>query len=296
MIGKNNSQMQFKILSQPTLLSTLWCWIPCSYFIFVDIYWPPVECVADDRVSSNELSANLSQAFNNSSDMNIDTYIYYTASVAPEFLMILLLPSAIGYFFDITESKVQKKFAWSPKGWIIGFSTVIFVLTEMSSLGMFAISDKVNCMSTWGIVHKFASILLMNGLACLLQLTVLLLVSSRQAYFTTKAAKKSKTTACLQINNLLKEYENIKYGTAPLYALEFCIHTPIILCFAYFAISTPQILPFLYSSGKIFWSSLTLIHICLMSEDCYNALQDLVPVIRYALILYSMILYEEKKL
>jgi hypothetical protein len=49
--GKNNTQSRFKILSIPTLLSTLWCWIPLSYFIYVITNWPSPE---DDSTNSNK--------------------------------------------------------------------------------------------------------------------------------------------------------------------------------------------------------------------------------------------------
>jgi hypothetical protein len=274
--NKKKGQMQFKILSFPTLLSTLWCWIPLAYYIFVNINWPPIE--EDDPGNSSEISANSSQEITDSSDIDIGYYIFQ-AFVVLAFLMILLLPAALGNFFACTQSKPQKRFAWSPKGWVLGLATAIYLITEITSTTLFSISYQRRGMSLWGIVHNFASYLLMNGIPCLLQFSALLLVSSRQASFMKNAAQNKKVTTYTQINDWLEEYELIKCGTAPLYALEFCIHTPIMICFSYLSIYTPQLDLCLWSSGKITWSSLTLIHICLMSEDCYAALQNLVPAI-----------------
>jgi hypothetical protein len=281
-IGKNKVQGQFRILSLPILLSTLWCWIPLSYYIFSFAYanWITLEYT---EVNSNELYANASKEITNSSVIDKGFYMFM-ACEGTELLMILLLPATLGYFFACNELMRQKKFAWSKRTWILVISAVLFPVSETTSF--FAFSYETTGLSTWAIVYNFTSDLLINVIACLFQLTALLLVSSRQAYFMKNAAKNCKTTTCSQINHLLQEYEYIKSGTAPLYAVEFCLHTPMILCFAYFGLSNPQFLLCLWSSGKIAWSSLTLIHICLISEDCFDALQGLLPAIGYATFLY----------
>jgi hypothetical protein len=266
--------MQFKILSLPTLLSTLWCWLPLSYLIFHEINKLSAE---NDPLSLNESSANPDQVKANSSEMAISFYIY-RAFETTEFAMILLLPATLGHFFACNGSKLKKRFVWSQKCWLVVFSAIIFMVTDTASF-FTIINETYPNASTWETVHRFLSVQLMNVITCFLHLTALLLVSSRQADFIKKAAKNSKMTLCSQINDILQEYEYIKCGCAPLYTVEFCLHAPIILYFAYFGISFPEFHLCLWSSGKIAWSSLTLIHICLMSEDCYAALQNLVPAI-----------------
>jgi hypothetical protein len=64
-----------------------------------------------------------------------------------------------------------------------------------------------------------------------------------------------------------------------LYVLEFCIHAPIILCYAYFMM-TESILEAVTNCTNVICSSLILIHICMISEDCYDAVQNIVPAIR----------------
>ena len=84
------------------------------------------------------------------------------------------------------------------------------------------------------------------------------------------------------INIFGSNYEVLKRGVGPLIALLFCIHAPVILCFTYFVLAYAKqfSLGIIGHCGSIGWSSLTLIHTCLMAEDCYDALQDLLPTLR----------------
>jgi hypothetical protein len=276
--GKNNSCVRFRILSLPTLLSTLWCWIPLSYYIYVYFNWP---IMSDDNSNYGNTSlANTNNTVTSPARMALDDYIFIAFQVV-DFLLILLLPTALAHFFACTESREQRWFDWSQRAWILVFSVVIFLSTEATSNYLFALQDKATGKPTLTIVHNAAANQLVNVTASLLQLTALLLVSSRQSFFVKKATMNRTLTTCSVVNNLLKDYERVKFGVGPLYALDFCIHTPIILCFAYFGISSQMFIIYLWSSGKIVWSGLTLIHICLMSEDCYDAVQNLLPALRY---------------
>jgi hypothetical protein len=187
----------------------------------------------------------------------------------------------LGYFIGSNKSALQERFAWFHSEWIIVISTLLFLTTETIFLSSAALTDMANGLPTEDIIHLFISFQLMNITASLLQLTTLLVVSSRQVHFIQKITKCGKVSSVHIVSNLLEKYENMRKGVGPLYTIEFCVHAPIILCFAYFGLTSAYLSMVLWSSGKIIWSSLTLIHICLMSEYCYDAVQDLVPAIRY---------------
>jgi hypothetical protein len=232
-----------------------------------------------DNSDANLSLANSCQVSNSSGNFTLDNYIFIAFQVA-NFLLILQLPLTLGYFIGNNKSALHERFVWFHREGIIVISTLLFVSIETISLSLDALKDMANGNPTEGIIHVTISFQLINIISSLLQLTVLLVVSSSQFNFVQKITNSSKTTSVPIISNLLEEYENMKKGVGPLYTIEFCVHAPIILCFAYFGLSRAVFSMILWSSGKIIWSSLTLIHICLMSEYCYDAVQDLVPAIR----------------
>ena len=125
--------------------------------------------------------------------------------------------------------------------------------------------------------------MLVYVIAALLQFTALLLVGARKtAFVKTCAVDDNRIITADSIKNLLNDYEVLKRGIGPLIALLFCIHAPVILCFTYFVLAYAKqfSLGIIGHCGSIGWSSLTLIQTCLMAEDCYDALQDLLPSLR----------------
>jgi hypothetical protein len=202
------------------------------------------------------------------------TKYIFLALHGTSFLLILLLPAAMGYFFAKNESGLCGRFMWPNKGWLLISSALIFILSQK-----FFLFSHADWTYTTLLVVDFVNSLLMLDSSCLLQLTALLLVSSRQTYFIQKANMNSISTTSVNVKNLLSEYENISQGIGPLYVLEFCIHAPIILCYAYFMM-TESILEAVTNCTNVLCSSLILIHICMISEDSYDAVQNLVPAIR----------------
>jgi hypothetical protein len=202
------------------------------------------------------------------------THYIVLAFVVALYVLMLLLPASLGYFFGKNGAGLHGNFIWPKKGWLLILSAFFFI----ASTNVYTFLS-VGAMSTAMLVHKFIIALLTNNTACLLQLIALLLVSARQTWFIRCAARNRQSTTSTNIKNLLREYENISNGIGPLYAVEFSIHAPMILCFAYFAMTNSSLL--LVGCTNIVWSSLILIHICLISEDCHDAVQDLVPAIRY---------------
>jgi hypothetical protein len=243
-----------------------------SYFIYHYYYtnWGPG--APERNVTTNASLSNSNMTVLSPQKSMMNQYIVLAFMVAL-ILLILLLPALIGYFFGKNGAGLRGNFIWPNKGWLLILSAFFFI----------AITNVYAClrdgaMSTAMLVHDFIIALLANNTACLLQLTALLLVSSRQTRFIRCAARNRQSTTSANIKNLLREYENISTGIGPLYAVEFSIHAPIILCFAYFAMTQSSLL--LVGCTNIGWSSLNLIHICLVSEDCHNAVLDLVPAIR----------------
>jgi hypothetical protein len=124
-------------------------------------------------------------------------------------------------------------------------------------------------------LNVFASTLLVNIIAAFLQFIALFLIGVRLSDFIeTAAANNTKTITVYMIQKLFEEYKKIHQGLGPLLALLFCIHTPLILCINYFMLSYLKASPAaIWSSGPVFWSCLTLIYVCLMSESSYDAVQ-----------------------
>jgi hypothetical protein len=182
----------------------------------------------------------------------------------------------MGYFFAKNESGLSGNFKWPYKGWLLILSAVFF--TASTKIYLFSNAGGKN--TTMLFLDLIESLLMIDSV-CILQLIALLLVSSRQTYFIKNAARNSKSTTITDIRSLLREYENISQGIEPLYVVLFSIHAPIILCFAYIGMTHSMLIVALTGCTNIIWSSLILIHICLISEDCHDALQGLVPAIRY---------------
>ena len=104
----------------------------------------------------------------------------------------------------------------------------------------------------------------------------------QQTRFIQTAADSTTMITTHAAQNLFHEYETIRQSVGPLYALEFSLHVPIILCFSYLVLAHPEDIGLVvWGCGSLAWSSLILTNICLMSEDCFDALHALVPSIRY---------------
>jgi hypothetical protein len=123
----------------------------------------------------------------------------------------------------------------------------------------------------------------MNQTAALLQHIALTVISIKQTNFVQTCRDGSKNFTLHKIQTLLESYERIGEGVGPFYALEFCTHVPIIVCLDYFGMSHPDTIGIIvWSAGSVAWSCLILIQICLLADDCYEALQGVLPNIRFA--------------
>ena len=164
---------------------------------------------------------------------------------------------------------------------LLVLSAILYTVGSSAAFVFFALLDKATGVPLTGIVHNFFSCLLLNIISGLLQLVALLLVSSRQTEFIQAASRSHTVKTAQSLQNRLREYEYIRLGVGPLYAVAFSIHAPIILCFVYFLLTNFNVIAScLWSCSNLVWSWLTLVHICLMAEDCYNVIQDVMPAIR----------------
>jgi hypothetical protein len=278
---------RFCLFSLTTLLSTIWGGVPCAYNIFYMNY----EQTGAINSNSSEGSGK-----NKTDNASINLSLHDTLSQAIFnvfllllFLLMLLLPTVLGHFFAINQSAMLwTTFTWPHRGWMLVVSTIIFIVSSAISLSL--TTERLSALiSTERLVYFYIGPQLCNLIAALLQLISVILVSARQTAFLDKAVATSKDITVDTIQSLLKEYENISNGVGPFYVLEFCVHVMNTLCFTYFGlanisvdlnISSPLIV-MSWSWGNVTWSCLILIHICLMSDDCYEALQCLVQSIRY---------------
>jgi hypothetical protein len=197
---KNNTHVQFRLLSMPTLLSSLWCWIPLSYFLFVRINVPTMP---EDSNYDNVSLENTNKTVSGPTKITLD-YIIFTAFQVINFLLILLLPPSLGHFFACNELALKGRFAWSPRAWIVVLSAAIFLATEVTTSFIFASQSKASGLSTWDVIQYAAAEQLVNVTACLLQLSALILVSSRQTHFIKSAAKNRKFITCYFVNDYFK--------------------------------------------------------------------------------------------
>jgi hypothetical protein len=271
---------RFKLFSVPTLLSTLWGWLLVSYYIYADIY---VKTEAPSFASSNESSVqpNNGTVIKKQYDFNGSIVIAFLVGI---FLLILLLPGAMGHFFAHNDSvMLNGKFTWPNRGWMLVLAALVFMLIQTISL--YNMTKELN-MSNIRLLHYFLPRQLVNSTVASVQFLVIMLISSTQSSFiriiqrTPKHKIKADT-----ITDLLQDYENLSQGVGPFYALALCIHSPNVLIFGYFGLVMIRQGHFfnpvvLWSMGSIAWSSLTIVHICLLSDTCFQALQELVPSIR----------------
>ena len=272
----------FKLISLPTALSTLWFWLPFSYYIYAENYEPT------DKPGNNSTSAHLGNGPTSvKPHFSLDQLII-KAYACMLFLLILLLPGSIGYYFALNKSAfMESRFRWSVQSWLLVLLTIIFMLTQTVGLWSAATQmQSTGSTSTLNCIHFFLCRQLANISVSLLQFIAIYLVSARQADFIRNTSKDICQTDFVDtVTGLIKEYESISQGVGPFYALEFCIHTPITLCFAYFGVKRVSSIElqstlFLSSIDNTLWSSSTIVHMCLMSENCYEALQSLVAPIR----------------
>ena len=228
----------------------------------------------------------MSKTASSSPDNSFDQYIGI-AFEAAIFLLILLLPTVLGHFFGLNEKALQvgsNSLVWPRRGWTLVLSALAFTIMEIVLLSVSVVHGQEKGVSTAALVHTLASFALMILLASLLQLIALLLISATQRGFIQAAAESSHSLTAGTMKLLLHDYEKIRQGVGPFYALAFSLHAPIILCFAFFGLAHPEsISTTVRSLSCVAWSSVSLAYICLMSEDCYNAVQGLLPSIRYSM-------------
>jgi hypothetical protein len=229
--------------------------------------------------TDDKLSRNLSMAATNITYVgnNMDIYIA-VAFPASIWLLISLLPQVLGHFSGLNQS-VMLIGTWPKKGWMLllgffaflGNETLVhsYSIVNAACLGGFAIQGPI-------------SILLMMVTAAVELLIVSLLISSTQTVFVKHAWNIREALSRENARKLLQDYENIRQGVGPFYLLAFAIHAPIMLCFAFWGQTyTWSVGTVLRSISTLSWSWFSLVHICLMSENCFNAIKDLLPSVRY---------------
>jgi hypothetical protein len=198
-----------------------------------------------------------------------------TAYEVATFLFILLLPGVMGHFFAHNSlAMLNSTFSWPLRGWMLVLAALVFLLTQPVSL--YALT-KERQISNMRLVHYVLPRQLVNVTVASLQFLVIMLISSAQASFI-KIIERSKENSNVEIiTQLLQDYENLRQGVGPFYALELCIHAPCVLIFVYFGLVmirqgqyfSPIVL---WSISSFAWSSLTIVHICLLSDSCFEAL------------------------
>jgi hypothetical protein len=130
--------------------------------------------------------------------------------------------------------------------------------------------------------HKLASILIIILVTTIIQLIALFLVSSAQTRLIKAAMDIRKTNSVPAIRSLLQAYENIRQGIGPYYMLKFVIYVPVLLCWTFRGLAHLNNISLVgRSCGYVATSFRFLLHMCLTSEDCYEAIQTLLPTIRY---------------
>jgi hypothetical protein len=217
---------------------------------------------------------------------SLDNTIYY-ANIGTAFVLVLLLPGVMGHFFACNHQAMLGRIFACPQRWrMLIIYTIAFMTTE--TLGFYSLTEKMYLvgLSNEGLVNFLLPRQLIYMIVALLQFLVIMMVSSRQSDFIQAIrGRKADILSEYKIIQLLQEYENIKEGVGPFYALVLSIHSPIILCVAYFGLNMIRrgkyfSLSMIWSIGSIAWSGFTIIHLCLLSEACYEALQKLVSPIR----------------
>ena len=111
-VVRDSGQFQFVPLSLPTLLATLWLWVPFSYYMYVSTCWPTV--VADPNATATTNTTNSKRS------SSLDGYLFQAFLVAI-FLLILLLPGLIGHFYALNGAALRaaSSFAWPRRGWLL---------------------------------------------------------------------------------------------------------------------------------------------------------------------------------
>ena len=270
-IPVSRKEPRFRLLSLPTLLSTLWCWVPLIHFLYTQIM---IRKEATGHASSDRYVKT-----------TLDEIILMEFE-AGIFLLVLMLPALLGHFYGLSNlARKEATFPWPRRGWLVLLSAFIFIISQAIGL-WFDYQLHSARTSTEMLIHLCVFRIVSSIIVALFQCIALLLVSSEQTHFIRTAAHiPIKDNHHKTVSDLLNAYENIEKGVGPFYAMEFCIHTPIILCFAYVGLGkTVNGGAFdggsIWSIGCIAWSSLAMVQICLMSDDCYEALQGLLPSIR----------------
>jgi hypothetical protein len=208
---------------------------------------------------------------------NMDKYV---GVAFPAFILLLvfLLPQVLGHFSALNQS-VMLTGSWPSNGWVLVLAFFAFVGKETSSHILWTF--KAISLGSFN-VHRPVLFLLMMVTAALELLIASLLISSAQTVFVKHAENLRESLSTQIARKLLQDYENIRQGVGPFYLLAFAIHAPIMLCFAFWGLTyTWSVGTVLRSISTLSWSWFSLVHICLMSENCFNAIKDLLPSVRY---------------
>ena len=279
---------KFKIISVQTILSSLWTFVPWSYYIY---YKMALETTTNE-VPATTVNSTIPQAQsdNKSSELffqsSMDNALFTTYLILT-FCLMLFLPLAQGHFFEHNASSLlTTRFQWPSRGWMLALSSIICPLLEVACLSFSTALFISAGMPTSFVVHFFLVYQIINFAVAFLQLSSIMLVNSRQADFMMNVDKSMGMTKDVEtFSDLIEQYENIRRGVGPFYALQFCFNAPIFLCFAYFIIMKIAYRNFL--NNMVVWSmisaarsSIVMVHICLTSADCYEVLQCLTPAIR----------------
>jgi hypothetical protein len=257
---------KFSILSVPSLLATFWCWIPLAYWIYSRFLI--FELYSAGTNMTNVTAANLNQTAS-TANMAIDFYLLY-ALLLLIFLLILLLPEVLGHFFSLNKpAMLQLKFCWPRHCWML-VSSAMFIILGETIRNLFLSKFQFSTIALYGLTSTVS----VYVTAAFLQFMALFLIGVRLTNFIEIDAAHTTAITANTIHNLFEEYNKIHQGLQPLFALLFCVHTPLILCFTFFVLSyVNSTSDAIWHCGIVFWSCLTLIYVCLLSEYCYDAVQ-----------------------
>jgi hypothetical protein len=273
--------LSFDIFSCPTLVSSLWCWVPLTYYLY-NVFCGQLSFCGAEENATNIFTTNLSSKVvnTNSPGNNFDKYIV-AAFLASIFLLILLLPPVLGNFSALNPS-VMLHGSWPKRGWMLVLALFIFLGTETTMQAVAILRGTFLVSPTEILPHKLASFSLLILAVCTIQLISLFLICSAQTDLIKTAIVIGKTTSVPAIRSLLQNYEKVRQGVGPFYMLEFAVHAPILLCWSFRGLANLNEMSLVARScGYVTYSFLFLVHMCFTSEDCYEAMQALLPSIRY---------------
>ncbi len=143
---------KFQLISLPTLLSTLWCLAPLSYYIYAHLFFIQETDERANHGQSAEPGHNKSEVFLKA---NL-SYKLFFVYIIMTFLLVLFLPFVMGHFYELNAAAMLNgRFVWPHKGWMLVLSGILFPATEIVFLCSLIMDFISIGLSTEGLVHLY---------------------------------------------------------------------------------------------------------------------------------------------